>query len=245
MPSSATITSTDFTTFASGTRIRSAPMNTNFSVYRGHLLPVDPNTSAAAATGTYDLGSSDHKWRTVYAENIVPSGSVMPYAGSTEPTGWLFCYGQAVSRTTYATLFGVVSTTYGTGDGSTTFNLPDLRGRAVGGRDDMGGAAASRITVAGAGITATALGAAGGAQTHTLVSGEMPSHTHVQDSHSHTVTAPQSYDEGAVSTTDQDWARIPVSTATNSQTPTNQNTGGGGAHNNTQPTIILNYIIKT
>lgn len=76
-----------------------------------------------------------------------PAGTLVPFAAATAPTGWLLCYGQAVSRATYAALFAVVGTTYGTGDGSTTFNLPDMRGRVPGGKDDMGGTAAGRLTV--------------------------------------------------------------------------------------------------
>jgi len=60
--------------------------------------------------------------------NIAPTGTVLPFAGSTAPEGWLICQATAVSRTTYAALFAVIGTTYGTGDGSTTFNLPDMRG---------------------------------------------------------------------------------------------------------------------
>ena len=75
----------------------------------------------------------------------VPAGCVMPYAGATAPDGWLLCHGQAVSRTTYADLFGAIGTAYGPGDGSTTFNLPDLRGRVAAGRDDMGGTDAGRL----------------------------------------------------------------------------------------------------
>jgi microcystin-dependent protein len=100
-----------------------------------------------------------------------PIGFVGDYAGATAPTGWLLCYGQAVSRTTYAALFDVVSTTYGVGDGSTTFNIPDARGRVGVGKDNMGGSAANRITSAGCGIDGTALGAAGGLQT-------LQAHTH-------------------------------------------------------------------
>ena len=59
----------------------------------------------------------------------MPSGSIIVYAGSSAPTGWLFCDGSAISRSTYATLFGIISTSYGVGDGSSTFNLPDIRGR--------------------------------------------------------------------------------------------------------------------
>lgn len=75
------------------------------------------------------------------------TGTVLPFAGSAAPDGWILCYGQAVSRTAYANLFAVIGTTFGTGDGSTTFNLPDLRGRIAAGKDNMGGSAAGRLTV--------------------------------------------------------------------------------------------------
>lgn len=158
--------------------------------------------------------------------NMFPSGAVMPYAGSTEPSGWVFCYGQAISRTTYAALFAILSTAYGAGDGSTTFNVPDLRGRAVAGRDDMGGTAVNRITAAGSGITGTTLGNAGGAETHTLTIAQMPAHTHG-------ISGGTNLQGGGPNAT--------VTSGNNVQT-TSQ--GGGAAHNNTQPTIILNYIIK-
>ncbi|MFH1624953.1 MAG: tail fiber protein, partial [Pseudomonadota bacterium] len=62
-------------------------------------------------------------------ETMTPSGVIMAYGGSSAPTGWLLCDGNAVSRTTYASLFAVVGETYGVGDGSTTFNVPDLTGK--------------------------------------------------------------------------------------------------------------------
>lgn len=74
---------------------------------------------------------------TVTAQGIsplVPAGVVMPYAGATAPTGWLLCEGAAISRTTYADLFAAISTAHGSGDGSTTFNLPDYRARFLRGR---------------------------------------------------------------------------------------------------------------
>ena len=87
------------------------------------------------------------------AQGGVPTGSMMAYAGSSAPSGWLLCAGQAVSRTTYAALFSAISTAYGTGDGTTTFNLPDLRGRIPAGKDDMGGTAANRLQVSLSGTT--------------------------------------------------------------------------------------------
>jgi hypothetical protein len=93
-----------------------------------------------------------------------PIGIVAPFAGATAPANWLLCYGQAVSRVTYSGLFLTISTTYGVGDGSTTFNLPDLRGRAIAGVDNMGGSAASRLTTAVSGVDGATLGTAGGSQ---------------------------------------------------------------------------------
>src|SRR5262249_56664787 len=99
----------------------------------------------------------------------IPLGGLLPYVGSSAPnSAFALPFGQAISRATYATLFSLISTTFGTGDGSTTFNLPDLRGRAVFGLDNMGGSAASRITVAGGNFNGTTLGGTGGAENHTL-----------------------------------------------------------------------------
>jgi microcystin-dependent protein len=216
------------------------------------------------------------------AVGFMPVGVVVPFAGSTSPAGWFLCFGQAISRTTYAGLFATIGTTYGSGDGSTTFTLPDLRGRVVAGEDDMGGTAASRLTSGGSGITGTTLGATGGTETHTLTTAQLASHNHTQDSHNHTqnshnhtqdahghylVNAGSLYmgspeagtgdyvrsiftrtgaDSYATSwQADQRVATNQATTATNiAVTATNQAAGGGTAHLNTQPTIVLNYIIK-
>lgn len=85
-----------------------------------------------------------------------PAGVMAPFAGSAAPTGWLLCAGQAVSRTTYAALFTAIGTTWGAGDGSTTFNLPDMRGRVPAGADNMGGNAANRLNVTLNGTTTNA-----------------------------------------------------------------------------------------
>lgn len=175
------------------------------------VLPGDPTSALHAATKQYVDNA---------AGSSMPAGSVTAFAGSSAPTGWLLCAGQAVSRTTYAALFAAIGTTYGSGDGSTTFNLPDLRGRVAAGLDNMNGTDAGRLN------WANTLGTAGGAQTHTLTTTEMPSH-------SHTTASPVNLaGSGAFQGTTQV-----------AQGTTN-NTGGGGAHNNMQPTMLLNYIIS-
>lgn len=105
-------------------------------------------------------------------------GASIDYWGTTAPnSSFVLAYGQAISRTTYSTLFSLLGTTFGTGDGSTTFNVPDLRGRVVAGKDDMGGSAASRITTAGGGVDGATLGASGGSQNVTLAANQIPSLT--------------------------------------------------------------------
>lgn len=109
---------------------------------------------------------------------LLPVALMLPYAGATAPSGWLMCAGQNVSRTTYAALYIAIGTTYGVGDGSTTFGLPDLRGRVLAGKDNMGGAAAGRLTSAGGGVDGATLGAAGGGQSITLGAANLPAHAH-------------------------------------------------------------------
>lgn len=202
------------------------------------------------------------------------TAEVRAYSGaaSTPPSGWLVCDGSAVSRTTYADLFGILSTTFGAGNGSTTFNIPDLRGRAVFGVDNMGGSAANRVTNAGSGITGTTRGGTGGSeflQTHNHTDS---GHTHgVTDAgHAHNITDPghshlqrtrvagaggdgPQQAGGATqpvgdTETDTDTTGITINSGTtgvtvNSGTATIQNTGSGSSQN-MPPAIMLNYIIK-
>lgn len=101
-------------------------------------------TAPTAATGTRSTQIATTAF--VGAESLIaaPTGSVYTFAGATVPTGWLKCNGALLSRTTYAALFAVIGTTYGAGDGSTTFALPDLRGEFVRGFDDGRGIDAGR-----------------------------------------------------------------------------------------------------
>lgn len=187
--------------------------------------------------------------------SLIPPGSLLPYAGVTEPAGWLFCYGQAISRTTYADLFTAIGTTYGTGDGSTTFNLPDLRGRVIAGQDDMGGVSANRLTNADDGLDGDVLGASGGGETQTLVTGNLPAYTPAG-----TITNASyifSYNTrsdlsgggsfGAVINIQNTGGLnnvTPILGVSASFTGTAQG-GTSTAFGIVQPTIILNYIMKT
>lgn len=161
----------------------------------------------------------------------LPVGAMVDYGGATTPTGWLLCYGQAVSRTTYADLFTAIGTTWGTGDGSTTFNVPDLRGRVGVGKDDMGGVGANRMTTAGSGVDGDTLGDTGGSETHALAAGELASHTHGVGRQ--LVASP-----GAGS------GIYVLNAGAPGGTQTTTSAGSGDAHNNTQPSAIVNIIIK-
>lgn len=261
-----------------------------------------------------------------------PTGTVSMFAGATAPVGYLICDGAAVSRTTYAALFAIIGTTYGVGNGTSTFNLPNLKGRVPVGRDT-------------AQTEFNDMGETGGAKTHTLTESEMPVHTHAQNPHNHTqnshghtqsshthtqqshnhTQSPHTHSQyshnhsqnshthsqeahghnlsyGSGGTFNGD--RVPIGNSTNAvgtdphpigatisvnnnttasnqsetasnysatavndsetatnnsvtasnntttatnnaTTATNQNTGGGQAHNNLQPYLVMNYIIKT
>lgn len=171
----------------------------------------------------------------------VPTGTVVAYVGATAPAGWLFCFGQAVSRTTYAALFAAIGVVFGAGNGTTTFNVPDLRGRLPLGRDNMGGTPANRVTAATSGVTASDLGAAGGDQrlhghTHGVTD---PGHAHATPgefaTNSGADTAPGAFGVGSAGLNGTNSATTGISV----------NTAGAGASQNIPPVLVLNYIIKT
>jgi microcystin-dependent protein len=200
------------------------------------------NTLVAPGTSGNLLTSNGTTWTSAAAPTSFVSGMLMPYAGTTAPSGWLLCYGQAVSRTTYASLFSAISITYGSGDGTTTFNLPDFRGRIAAGQDNMGGSAASRLTTAVSGVDGTTVGASGGDQrqqshTHTATVTD-PGHNHTFASVGAAGGAGNIQSGGGTVTTP------PTSTSTTGISVANSTTGAGSSQN-VQPTLVVTYIIKT
>lgn len=188
----------------------------------------------------------------------LPIGAVIDYAGSTAPSFWLFAYGQNVSRTTYAALFAAIGTTYGVGDGVTTFTLPDLRGRVVAGKDDMGGSSANRLTDQTDGLNGDTLGDTGGAETTTIAQANLPnvslssgslsatSETTVSTGGTKywgTTTAGWGSDGGGLSGPVNGTAASLTATTTTTISGTVPLGGSGTAVNNVQPTIVLNKII--
>lgn len=188
-------------------------------------------------------------------------GIIVPYSGpdSTVPASWLFCNGQAISRSTYAALFGVISTTYGVGDGTNTFNVPDLRGRIPFGKATSSGSSSplnGAIFSAGNFYT---LASAGGEETHLLTSGQTPikDHTHtaagtmtVYGSSTDTsnfdaggCTPPENYsDNGYLGEVAVGTQKTSTSTVTSTAlTALNASL----SHTNVPPVIVLNYLIKT
>ena len=216
-----------------------------------------PSADGAADTFLKTDGSGTLSFGTPTGTFSMPAGMIFPYAGSSAPTGYLICDGAAISRTTYADLFTAIATTYGTGDGSSTFNLPDLRGRTIAGKGTGSTIASSLFDASG---TQDTLGATVGADDVALTEANLAAHTHAVNS----VTV-QAFDGGGGSEGSNS-ARglrrhnlVQQGTATNLQSTTNvmvngtnhahtaslANTGQNTAHNNMQPTIILNYVIKT
>lgn len=180
----------------------------------------------------------------------VPVGAVIDYWGSTAPSGFMFAYGQAISRTTYAELFAVMGTSAGAGDGTTTFNLPDYRAVTSVGKANMGGTLRSLLSD----FAASTLGSVFGAQSIALTSSQMPVHTHTVSgstnsagAHSHSVNAGGNATAGG---TGELFSGVDGGTTGSAGTHSHtisvsaDNAGGGASHPNVQPSIVCNKIIR-
>ena len=187
-------------------------------------------------------------WGTLVNENCQKIDTALPvvgvvqlYAGSTAPNGWLICNGQAVSRTTYAALFAVIGTTYGAGNGSTTFNLPNLVNKTVRGSNS--------------------LGKTGGADTVTLSTTNIPAHSHgvgtlataSTGAHTHKTSSSNTYGNGKYTFTydsgggPDEWNLVTESAGAHTHTISGStaSVGSGSAVTITNPYVMLHYIIKT
>lgn len=187
----------------------------------------------------------------------VPVGTVHDFAGFTAPPGYLLCAGQSVSRATYASLFSVISTNYGAGDGVSTFGIPDYRGRVLAGKDDMGGAGAGRINTIntdGGTIIGTVLGSSGGSSTHVQTNAEMAKHNHpaVDTGHGHGISTSSGNSGVATAGSGPQTAPGPGANFTNNDgltiLPGSANlviadSGASNAMAWLQPTMIVNKII--
>lgn len=151
--------------------------------------------------------------------DTLPIGGIIAFASDTIPNGWLLCDGRAVSRTEYSELFKAIGTKHGSGNGSTTFNLPNPKGRTLVGKDSTD-------------TDFNELGKTGGEKTHTLTVDEMPSHKH------ELIVNKQ---QGGVNAALQPTWGTAFSSADSSSILA---TGGDQPHNNLQPHIVTNFIIK-
>jgi microcystin-dependent protein len=170
---------------------------------------------------------------------LIPYGTIMQSAAINVPDGWLNCDGAIVLKTIYTNLFNAIQYTYSTSfSGSDlSFNVPDLQGRIAVGAG------------AGAGLTSRTLGDISGEETHILTTGEMPSHNHgvTDPGHAHSYvnnTNDQNTDNAFATETAADQVDLNNTTSSNTTGISINNTGGGQAHNNMQPYIVLRYIIK-
>ena len=181
-----------------------------------------------------------------------PTGAVVPYAGMvmTDPE-WLICSGQSLLRADYPELYTTIGNTYGSAS-SKTFNLPDMRGVVPAGKDNMNGTTARGMISNHGNFSGTDLGDTGGAESHKLTENEMPKHFHRMRG-PNSITAPQSdlhvsnnigfYGGGTADDRATEYGTFSTGNGADSGA-TSTGTGEGSTHNNLQPTIILNYIIK-
>lgn len=201
----------------------------------------------------YKNASGEFVLHSYFLTGDIPIGGGCDYWGSALPSdNFMFPVGQAISRADYPVCFARLGTTYGSGDGVTTFNLPDKRGYVSAGLDNMGGSAAARLTSEFFGASTTTLGSRGGAEGWTLTPGQIPPHRHnnylTDPTHGHSISRGGSTWVGGGGPSNLDLLRNSGSFSTSGSatgiTITNVDAGGGEAHPSIQPTILCNYILR-
>jgi len=250
------------------------PTNTNgagvtLSADSGGVFPIQSSAGTGISSGslvsgtpyTVKFSASASAWvvRNFFGSPFtVPIGAMLPYTGTTSPnSNFIFPAGQCISRTTYAAYFVQVSTTYGACDGSTTFGVPDMRGRTIAAIDNLGGTAANRLTTTYFGSDPTVVGDAGGSQSHTLTQSELSvslgtaTSTVTDPGHSHVETAAPgsgglsgvAVQSGASAQAATNYTTLAGTTGISVAT-TITNAGGGNPHAIVPPMIVLSYILR-
>ena len=207
-----------------------------------------PVVTTVGATGSDNALPTEQAVREALTA-LIPAGTMVLFGGTSAPSGWLLCDGAAYSRTTYAALFAAINTRWGVGDGSTTFNIPDLRGRAPIGEGQ------------GSGLTNRTLGSKLGEESHALTLAENGSHAHTGGLHQHVGGEHTHGLRGNRYDTGPAWKITFCSSGSNvsSDGPTESggavatssdgavattSSGSGTAHNTMQPSLVVNYLIK-
>jgi microcystin-dependent protein len=199
--------------------------------------------------GSRSLGTGANQAAPGNSASLFMPGDLKISAAANPTTGWLLCDGSTVDRVAYAALFAAISTAYGAGDGSTTFGLPDYRGRTIVGAGT------------GAGLSPRAIGGKGGEENHPLAIGEVPAHAHSITDVSHRHGPDGGGDAFLTHFAASGWAYVvsygtganivaainnyPVTAYSGSGITGTNNAGGGGSHNNMQPFAVANVFIKT
>lgn len=196
------------------------------------LQPTTWDTTDPTALGTAITRCDELIYLFLLRFPVIPPGTILAFGSDTVPAGWLRCDGSAISRTGFADLFSAIGTGYGVGDGSTTFNLPEFRGRAIVGSGQS------------TGTSVWAIGDTAGEETVTLTEAELPAHTHTDSGHIHTT---HSHLSGLAVSPGELPVSLPNLLPENSGVgnAANQNTGSGDAHDNLQPFGVAMWMIKT
>ncbi|WP_289079194.1 tail fiber protein [uncultured Thalassospira sp.] len=175
-----------------------------------------------------------------FAAIAVPTGALLPFAGVVAPSGYLICDGGEVSKELFADLYAVIGDAFGVAGVGTDFKLPDMRGRAPVGAG------------LGDGLSDRVLGAFGGEEAHQLTVDEMPNHNHggvtsTNGNHSHSAVGGSPSTGALIEMSGQAYLRSQGSVSTSSSGAHNHTIsaqGGDQPHNNMQPFVVINYIIK-
>lgn len=199
------------------------------------------------------IGTDVQAYNSKLYNMVVPIGGTIEWNGDTEPEGWMFEDGREISRTTYPALFAAIGTKWGAGNSSTTFNIPDSCGRVAAGHNR----GKARLTAKGGGVDGDVLGAVGGAEQHALTIEQAPSHRHAGratksgiHTHPYTIRGHQYSDQGGSRPTlgganlSLQWTSNTDEGGEHEHPLEIEAIGGDKPHNNVQPTIIKNKIIR-